>query len=146
MADYEDNGRGRPLLDKIEEIRNRHMNDGASRRRGRNNGGAPDVDLMFRKQALAKALKALDQTRQENMQQYQQMKERQRAAFEAMVQTHAQQQGGQPGAQPGGAGPQGQGLMPQPPQGPQQEPQQGPQQQQGQQMGPQQGGLLGMAQ
>lgn len=132
MADYEDSGRGRPLLDKIEEIRNRHMNDGA-RRRGRNNNG-PDMDMMFRKQALAKALKALDQTRQENMQQYQQMKERQKAAFEAMVQTHAQQQGGQPG------GPeQQQGLMPQPPQG-------GPPQQ-GQQMGPQQGGgLLGMAQ
>lgn len=111
----------RPLLEKIEEIKARHIGD--SPRTSKN-----DVEIMYKKEALAKALASMDKTRQKNMQQWKQMKERQQAAFMAMMQTQQRQkQGGQPqqgppqqGAQPG----QGGGLLQAPP--PQQPQQQGP--------------------
>lgn len=89
-------GERRPLLDKIEEIKARHLGDAK-----KSSDSLGDVEIMYKKQALSKALKALDKRRQENMRDYKNMKERNQAAFQAMMQTQARQKG-QRGGQQGG--------------------------------------------
>lgn len=86
----------RPLLEKIEEIKERHLGQAS---KTRNRSPVNDVEIMYKKQALAKALQSMDQVRRENMQDYRNMKERQQAAFQAMVQTQARQKGQAPQGQ-----------------------------------------------